>query len=90
MVMPMRDFVFHQAQTRDRAFVFPKLARLIRSWQAKRRLKRLEQLDDYLLNDIGLSRGDLAHALRLPYDIDPIDEMARLREQRMRRGVRSR
>ena len=52
-------------------------------------LKRLEQLDDYLLKDIGLARDDLRHALHLPYDVDPIDEMSRLREQRMRRGVKS-
>ena len=90
MVMPMRDYVFHQALSRDSAFVFPKLRRLIRSWLAKRNLKRLEQLDDYMLNDIGLGREDLRHALRLPYDIDPIDEMSRLREQRMRRGLRGR
>jgi uncharacterized protein YjiS (DUF1127 family) len=86
----MRDFVFHQAQARDSAFVFPKLRRLVRSWIAKRKLRRLEHLDDYLLNDIGLTRDDLRAGLRLPYDVDPIDEIARLRDQRMRRGVRGR
>ena len=84
----MRDFIFHQAQVRDSAFVFPKLRRLIRSWLARRNLKRLEQLDDYLLNDIGLTRDDIRYALSRPYDVDCIDEMARVREQRMRRGVR--
>jgi uncharacterized protein YjiS (DUF1127 family) len=85
----MRDYIFHQALSRDSTFVFPKLRRLVRSWFAKKNLRRLEQLDDYLLNDIGLARGDIRHALKLPYDIDPIEEMARLREQRIRRGVRS-
>jgi uncharacterized protein YjiS (DUF1127 family) len=85
----MRDYIFHQALFRDSTFVFPRLRRLVRSWLAKKNLRRLEQLDDYLLNDIGMSRGDIRHALKLPYDVDPIDEMARLREQRMRRGVRS-
>jgi uncharacterized protein YjiS (DUF1127 family) len=85
----MRDYIFHQALSRDSTFLVPKLRRLVRSWLAKKNLRRLEQLDDYLLNDIGMSRGDIRHALKLPYDVDPIDEMARLREQRMRRGVRS-
>jgi len=85
----MRDYILHQALSRDSTFVFPKLRRLVRSWLAKKNLKRLETLDDYMLNDIGLTRADLRFALRLPYDVDPIDEMARLREQRIRRGVRS-
>jgi uncharacterized protein YjiS (DUF1127 family) len=86
----MRDYIFHQAQSRDRAFVFPKLRRLVRSWIAKRSLRRLETLDDYMLNDIGMTRDDLRHAMKLPYDVDPIEEMSRLRDQRMRRGLKSR
>lgn len=86
----MRDYVFHQALSRDSAYVFPKLRRLVRSWLAKRNLKRLEQLDDYMLNDIGLSRADVRYALKLPYDVDPVDEMMRLQDQRIRRGVRTR
>lgn len=85
----MRDYIFHQAFSRDSVFVFPKLRRLIRSWLAKRNLRRLEQLDDYLLKDIGLSRDDVRYALHLPHDVDPIEEMSRIREQRMRRGVKS-
>ncbi len=85
----MRDYIFHQAHSRDSTFVFPKLRRLVRNWMARKKLRRLEQLDDYMLNDIGMSRGDLRHALRLPRDIDPIAEIERLREQRMRRGLRS-
>ncbi|WP_373503556.1 DUF1127 domain-containing protein [Aestuariivirga sp.] len=86
----MRDYIFHQALSRDSAFVFPKLRRLFRSWVAKKKLKRLEQLDDYMLNDIGLTRDDLRYVTRLPYDVDPIEEMTRLRDARMRKGIRSR
>ena len=85
----MREYIFHQALSRDSTFVFPALRRLVRNWLARKNLRRLEQLDDYLLNDIGMSRADIRHALKLPYDIDPVDEMTRLREQRIRRGVRS-
>ncbi|WP_181702798.1 DUF1127 domain-containing protein [Chthonobacter albigriseus] len=37
----------------------------------RRRLKGLEELDDYLLTDIGLTRADLRSALTLPGDVDP-------------------
>jgi uncharacterized protein YjiS (DUF1127 family) len=84
----MRDYILHEAKARDSTFVFPKLRRLVRSWLAKRSLRRLDHLDDYMLNDIGLTRDDIHHALKLPYDLDPIDEMSRIREQRMRKGVR--
>lgn len=84
----MRDYILHQAEARDSTFAFPNLRRLVRSWLAKRSLRRLDHLDDYMLNDIGLTRDDIRFALRLPYDLDPIDEMNRVREDRMRRGIR--
>jgi uncharacterized protein YjiS (DUF1127 family) len=84
----MRDYILHQAEARDSTFAFPKLRRLVRSWLAKRSLRRLDHLDDYMLNDIGLTRDDLRFALRLPYDVDPIDEMNSIREKRMRKGIR--
>ncbi len=84
----MRDYILHQAEARDSTFAFPKLRRLVRSWLAKRSLRRLDHLDDYMLNDIGLTRDDIRYALRLPYDLDPIDEMNRVRDQRIRKGIR--
>lgn len=32
----MRDFIRHEAEFRDSAFVFPKLHRLLTSWRSKR------------------------------------------------------
>ena len=84
----MRDFVLHQAEFRDRTFSFPRLRRILRSWLAKRQLRKLSGLDDYLLNDIGLTRDDLRHGLKLPYDVDPITEMTAIRDQRLGRGTR--
>jgi uncharacterized protein YjiS (DUF1127 family) len=86
----MRDYILHQAHSRDSTYVFPKLRRWVRSWFAKRSIRSLETMDDYMLNDIGLTRDDLRYAMRLPYDVDPILEMTRIRESRMRKGVRSR
>jgi len=41
-----------------------------------------------MLNDIGLNRDDLRYALRLPYDIDPAQELMTIQHERMARGVR--
>jgi uncharacterized protein YjiS (DUF1127 family) len=85
----MQDYCFQPTQSRDTAYRFPALRRMVRNWLAKRKLRRLETLDDYLLNDIGLTRDDLHFALRLPRDADPIAEMVRVREQRIGRGAKS-
>jgi len=84
----MRDYILRQSEFRDRTFAFPRLRRVIRSWLAKRQLRRLEALDDFILNDIGLTRDDLRHGLKLPYDLDPIAEVIAYRERRAVRGVR--
>lgn len=84
----MRDYILHQAEARDQAFAFPKFRRVIRSWLAKRQLRRLEKLDDHILRDVGLTRDDLRYGLKLPYDVDPIAELMQFREQRATRGIR--
>ena len=84
----MRDYILHQAQSRDSTFAFPKLRRLLNSILAKRQLRKLAALDDYLLNDIGLTRDDLRYGLKLPYDLDPAQELAAIQQERMARGVR--
>jgi uncharacterized protein YjiS (DUF1127 family) len=84
----MRDYTRHQAIFRDRTYAFPNLRRVLRSWFAKRQLRRLELLDDYILHDIGLTRDDLRQGLRLPHDMDPIAEVMLYRDRRMARGVR--
>lgn len=85
----MRDYILTQSIARDSAVAFPKLRRMIRSWFMKRDLATLERFDDYMLSDIGLTRGDLRHLRGLPLDVDLTHEMERLREQRAR-GVRGR
>lgn len=86
----MRDFILTQSIARDSAIAFPKLRRIIRSWFMRRDLATLARFDDYMLNDIGLTRGDLRHLRGLPLDVDLAHEMDRLREQRARRGQRGR
>ena len=48
----------------------------LRSWLAKRQLRKLS------------GRDDLRHGLKLPYDVDPITEMTAIRDQRLGRGTR--
>ena len=86
----MRDFILRQAQSRDSTFAFPKVRRWVRNWFAKRSVATLNKLNDYQLNDIGLSRDDLRQLQGLPYDLDPFEEMSRLQESRARRGLRGR
>lgn len=84
----MRDYILNEATFRDQAFAFPWLRRVVRNWFSRRFLRNLEQFDDYILSDIGLTRGDLRYGQSLPYDVDPIAELMQFRERRVSKGVR--
>jgi uncharacterized protein YjiS (DUF1127 family) len=84
----MRDYILKQAEMRDSTFAFPKVRRAVRNWIARRQLRDLMSLDDYLLNDIGLTRDDLRFGLGLPHDVDPIEELIRVRNVELVRGRR--
>jgi uncharacterized protein YjiS (DUF1127 family) len=86
----MRDYVLHQAEFHDSTFAFPRLRRLLRSWLAKQQLRQLARLDDYMLHDIGLTRDELRHGLKLPYDVDPVAALVQSRDIRVARGRRHR
>ena len=73
----MRDYTGFHAFQRDRGEVFPKLRRIVRNWFTRR---RLDQLDDFILRDIGLAREDVDMVKNLPLDVDPIPELIRLRK----------
>ena len=48
-----------------------------RWWQSRRKLVRLIDMDDHLLQDIGVSRSDVRWALDLPFTYDPGIELQR-------------
>lgn len=75
----MRDYTLTQGQNRERTYAFAALRRLVMNWWKRRALQRLEDLDDHLLMDIGLTRAELLSAQRLPLDVDPIWEIMRER-----------
>jgi uncharacterized protein YjiS (DUF1127 family) len=78
----MRDYIRSEAAFRDRTFSFPALRRWIRNWKSRRYLRHLERFDDYLLADIGLTRDDLRYGQSLPWDVDPVSELTRIRRHK--------
>ena len=84
----MRDYILTQAETADRTFTFPALNRMVANWRKRRQLRQLEQLDDHVLMDIGLTRDELIRVQRSPLGIDPLDELLRVKP--ISRGLRHR
>ena len=73
----MRDYILHQARSRELTYSFPAVPRVVANWWKRRTLRKLRELDDYLLRDIGLTRDEVSAALRLPLSIDPVAELDR-------------
>jgi uncharacterized protein YjiS (DUF1127 family) len=45
------------------------------AWKSRREVATLSDLDDHLLADLGLTRGDVREALDLPFAYDPGREL---------------
>jgi uncharacterized protein YjiS (DUF1127 family) len=82
----MRELILHQAESHEGTFAFAAIRRMVVNWWKRRTLRKLQELDDHLLCDIGLTREELETALRLPLSIDRSWEFSRRR--RVRGGVR--
>jgi len=54
----MRDYALNQAVFRGE-IGSPILARLWRNWLARAEVRRLEDLDDHILSDIGVTRDEI-------------------------------
>ncbi len=63
----MNDYALHQARTAGSLPGAGILGVFIRNWQARKSIRRLQELDDNMLRDIGVTRDDIALALRQPY-----------------------
>src|SRR5215510_7854173 len=68
----MRDYILTQAQSAGKTFTFPALHRIVENWRKRRQLRQLEQLDDHVLMDIGLTRDELIRVQRIPLAVDPV------------------
>jgi len=73
----MRDYVLHEARSREATYAFSGIRRVVANWYKRRMLRQLRDLDDYLLADIGLTRDELSAAMRLPLTVDPVWELSR-------------
>jgi uncharacterized protein YjiS (DUF1127 family) len=83
----MRDYVQKQSQFRSQTRAWTAVWQVVRNMVNRRALRKLEELSDHELKDIGLTRSDLYYVLKLPVTCDPIWEMDRLRMISARRGL---
>ena len=58
------------------------LARLVTLWRNRRETEELLELNDHQLADIGLTRGDVHHALSAPLVHDPSVMLRQVRDRR--------
>ena len=55
--------------------VLRKAREALTAWKSRREVLTLSDLDDHLLADLGLTRGDVHDALDLPFSYDPGREL---------------
>ena len=76
----MRSYAMFQAENRAALEANGgRLRALIRNWFARRRLRKVAELDDWLLQDIGLTRDDVEQVAHMPLDRNPSWELKRIR-----------
>jgi uncharacterized protein YjiS (DUF1127 family) len=65
----MRDYALSRAQSLGE-IRGSWLSRLVRNWKARRRVAELENYDDFLLHDIGVTREEIRWAAGLPLTVN--------------------
>ena len=78
----MRDYALNRAAAAEATGSLSLLWGLLRNWRARRAVSRLDQLDDHLLRDIGVTRDELERLSRLPLTADVQWERERLERLR--------
>jgi hypothetical protein len=66
----MRDYALNRAVGLGETAGHNLFARLFRNWQARRRVVSLDQFDDHILRDIGVTREDVYWASGLPLTVN--------------------
>ncbi len=80
----MRGLVQFEAARRGAFGRFSGLALWWRNCKVRKDLQLLEFMDDYMLRDIGLTRGEVRRLLSLPNGVDLLWEVERIRVVRGR------
>lgn len=81
----MRDYALSRAEAAEATGSLSLLWRFLRNWRARRAVERLDALDDFLLQDIGVTRSDVRWAAGLPLSVNAALELEE-RATRRRRG----
>ncbi len=81
----MRDYALNRAAAAEATGSLSLLWGLLRNWRARRAVSRLDQLDDHLLRDIGVTREELRWAAGLPLSLNAALQLED-RANRRRRG----
>ena len=66
----MRDYALTRAVFHEEAHGQSIFYRLIRNWMARRRVASLQDFDDYILADIGVTREDVQWAQGQPLTVN--------------------
>ena len=79
----------HAIETRlfTRIPPFAMLSALYSNWRKRRRLRGLQEMNDQMLEDIGLTRADVVATLGQPMSVDPIWDLERRALRRRNQSV---
>jgi uncharacterized protein YjiS (DUF1127 family) len=66
----MRDYALNRAISLEEGHGFSLVSRIWHNWQARRRVADLATYDDYMLNDIGITRDEVEWAAGLPLTVN--------------------
>ena len=66
----MRDYALNRAISLEEGNGYSLVSRIWRNWQARRRVADLATYDDYMLNDIGITRDEVEWAAGLPLTVN--------------------
>ena len=70
----MRNYVIMQVQQREAYGRFTVFMRIWRNWKHRKDVRRLLEMDDYMLRDVGLTRETLDQIAKLPLTADQVWE----------------
>ena len=78
----MTEHATHYHRSDSAPGVSSRLRQILRNWQARRKVSNLQDLDDRMLADIGVSRAEVEWAARLPLALNAAHELQSLSARR--------